>query len=156
MELFLGYLVNILSFGYVKRREADIELFRELYSELSFNSDSAVLLRDHDFSNVFPPSYLPPLNNISEDWLYENAKFHSCLVEYRKKKFLEHLTCFIDELSQHTGMDNNGMLSIGLHEASQKEKKRKKKVAKTINELSSKAYRSYERFVKSYENELNA
>ncbi|WP_045858672.1 hypothetical protein [Teredinibacter purpureus] len=156
MEAIFGYLINIITFGWKKRREADIELFRKLYSELEFNSDSATLLREHDFSNGFQFKYLQQLNYIAEYWLYENIKFHSWLVERRKNKFIENLNKFINELSLHTGMDHGGLISIGLHEASKKEKGRKKKAAKTINKLSIKAYKSYERFVKSYKKQLNA
>ncbi|MEH6446604.1 MAG: hypothetical protein V7784_22125 [Oceanospirillaceae bacterium] len=154
MELILGWLANMLTFGWKKRREADIALFKELYSKLMFNSDSAVLLRDHNFSHSFPLEYLIPLNHISEDWTYPDAKLHSWFVERKKKVFISDLSAFLEELELHTRMEDNGQISIGMHEKDKRTKSDKKAIAKMLNKLSKKAYRSYEKLFKKYKSEL--
>jgi len=156
METILGYLINILTFGWKNRREADIKLFERLYSELNFHSGSAALLREHDFSNAFQFDHLQTLTHTSEDWSYADAKFHSWLIERRKSKFLKDLVFFLDQLSLHTAIEDGDLMSIGLHDANEGEIKHKKKAAETINRLSTKAYKSYEKFVKSYKKQLNA
>lgn len=156
MEVVLGWFVNILTFGWKKRREADIELFQKLYSKLTFNSDSTTLLRDHDFSNSFSLNYLKPLNHISEDWSYPDAKFHSWLVERKKKAFISDLCEFLKELEKHTALESNEQLSIGMNEKDSRTKADKKGIAKNLNKLSAKAYKSYEKLFKKCKNELNA
>lgn len=149
------FIVNIFTFNWLKRREADIKLFRRLYSELEFGSNSAFLLKKHDFSQAFLFEYLQPLNYIVEDWDYPNNRFHSWRVERRKKRFLKDLKIFIDELGLHTAMDTATCMSIGLREADRRERAQKKKVARNLNKHSRKAYKSYVKFIKTYKNELS-
>ncbi|GAB0152100.1 hypothetical protein [Marinobacterium sp. BA1] len=156
MEIVLGWLVNVLTFGWKKRREADIELFNRLYSQLKFNSDSCILLRDQDFHNSFSFSYLKPLNNIVEDWEYPDAKFHSWLVERKKKAFLQNLREFLNELELHTAMEANGQISIGLKDNDMRGNSEKKEIIKNLNSLKDQTYKSYVKLFKKFKRELNA
>lgn len=82
MEIVISWLVNILTFGWKKRREADIELFNRLHSKLKFNSDSCIILMDQDSHNSFSFSYLKPLNNIVEYWEFFTSKY---LIQHPRK-----------------------------------------------------------------------
>ena len=155
MKPIVGCILNILTLGWRNRLIADKELFHKLYEELPLNGNQAVLLREHDFNQAFHPEHLKPLNNVIADWPLPINEFHSWLVERRKKKFVSMLQIFLDELGQHTAMEASGLISIGANDQDMREKVISK-IGKRLNKLSSKAYRDYESFIKSYKKELNA
>ncbi|BFM18909.1 hypothetical protein R50073_50920 (plasmid) [Maricurvus nonylphenolicus] len=151
----ISWLLNLLTLGYRDRRVADKELFCKLYSELPLDSDQVFLLKEHDFNQAFSFEYLRPLNYVVADWINPVNRFHNCLVERRKKKFVEKLKIFLDELSQHTAMEESGLVSIGLNDQGAREKVIIK-IGKRLNKLSSSAYSDYERFIVSYKKEINS
>lgn len=147
-----GPLLKMVGFDYKNKRQKDAKLFELLMSELPPQSDSVLLLKDHDMGDSFLYELILPLNYAIEDWESADRVFQVKRLEKSKMDFIILLKGFLSEFAEHCEINENGYANIGVRDY--EERPHVIDYCKNMNNLGTKAYEAYDKFVRLVRSEL--
>lgn len=150
MEIVWGLLKPVLSmigFDYKNKRQKDRALLEIFLEILPSDGDSVLFLKEHDMGFSAPYSYFGPLNRIREGWMAPDKEFQVGKLERLKCEFIESLDQFLSLYARRSAGERGGYISIGFRD--DEDRPDMIEYRDNLNELSTKAYNSYETFVRT-------